>query len=261
MSTDIELATIYSLSKVGQELSSLLADPKISIDKNISDDINDVSKLLNSASDEYPTVTSMNFNAYSPFGIEFYIKVSGLDNRYRQITLHEQDTSRVGIIIDDEFQSLLTDKENLLMRLHLNNQDIRYVDNFLGASALEYIFSRWKPKYCWLAYYSILYDFKTEKFDSSFHDTPWLHYSETMIFGPELVDSMRLKDFDWNDENIFFSKWIAEDVLWLASPWGQHSRYQDFGESYVDFHNSHLDVQIKHMNTVSERLNLKKGSW
>lgn len=261
MSTDIELATIYSFSDVRQGLNSLLVDyPRVKTNKVYFDDIKDIHTTLDFLLKE-DTTARKKLSEIESYNLECRFRVTGLEDKYEDFELHTYDIPEVGVVFDTEFQGLLTDKESLLLRLYLNNQDVKYVDNFLGASAIEYIFSKLKPKYSWLAYFDTLNNFKLGKLKNGFHKTPWLYYSETMIYGPELVNSMRLKDFDWQDEDIFFAKWIAEDVLWLASPWGQHSRYQDFGEAYVDFHNAHLDVQMKHMNIVSERLNLQKGSW
>jgi len=258
MSTDCELATIFSFSTAGQELNSLLTDPRVSIDLNLSDDIKYVLKVLDSYSIGNNSDTPIAFDEHSPLGIEFSINVLGLEDRYKNVELNKYDTARVGVSIQDEFQNLLTDTESLLLRLYLNNQDIRYVDNFLGASAVEYIFSYWKPKYSWLAYYATLYDFKLgKKLDSSYYETPWLHYSDTMIFGPELVESMKLKDFDWQDEDIFFAEWITDDIFWLASPMGQHTRFQNFGTSYLNYQNATNDIREKHSDLVCKRLKLK----
>lgn len=88
----------------------------------------------------------------------------------------------------------------------------------------DYLFKKWTPEYCWVTADWILSELLDKEdysaYDRKLIETPWLSYNDTMIFGPQLVKSLNLKTKDWQHEDVYFAKWISDNILWLASPIG-----------------------------------------
>ncbi|MEM6430595.1 MAG: hypothetical protein AAF708_15250 [Deinococcota bacterium] len=58
---------------------------------------------------------------------------------------------------------------------------------------------------------------------------PWRRHTETMVFSPELVARYNLKDIAWEDTNVCYTKWITDDILWIASDQGFRSDFDQHG--------------------------------
>lgn len=107
---------------------------------------------------------------------------------------------------------------------------------FRQIAALEEIFKIWKPLYAYdfINWGSIFpeepprdpdtYKAWKQRHERFFRE-PWRFRTNTMVFGPELVERYNLKDYPWEDSKVCYYKWIGEDILWLASDFGFKSNF------------------------------------
>lgn len=93
-----------------------------------------------------------------------------------------------------------------------------------------------------------------ERHDSSYNLNP------VMVFGKALVEVFRLDQIDWGEENIYYLKWLRNDILWLNSPRDlvNSSKYQVPDEQYKEDLN-HYESLLKVLpDTILEYNNIRK---
>ena len=84
---------------------------------------------------------------------------------------------------------------------------------------------------------------------------PWSVYDHTMIFGADLVKEMGLDRIKWENEKVYYFKWLRGPILWLSSPWGIAEEWREKGEYTEEIRAAEID----HRTTLEEILNLKEG--
>ena len=186
--------------------------------------------------------------------IEFYLDFQNLSNRFQGVNLDRNDRPKVNVKTDWDIQGKYDGGKTLFLSLFFDNDDIYYTENFVASTAVEQLFMLWPPKYAWLDGADTIYDPERELpwiFQQSMLDTPWQHYNHSMVFGPELVKNLGLKELNWQCKDIFFSKWVTENILWLASPFGIRSEVKRFENE-----DEAAKITQKHYLALKERLNL-----
>lgn len=268
------MLTLYPLETLVEDLENVLRDERIRIEFFYYDylDISFLEKMfVVMAQKSHSDNRDISSDLKKIFAL--MAQKSYLIDRY-EITLDDVNEAGFELIVDgleeiyqkenDELKPRKKDAEiNFILFLELldvfNNGDELFVlikfnqsgwEHFYSPYVLEYLFKIWTPKYSWMD----SYDWLLESPPKQVLLNPWKRYRETMVFGPELVNSLGLKDIDWTHEDIFFHKWLTDDVLWLASPDGFRSNIGKDVSLYKPI-DSEIDVVdwLKLEEEVSER--------
>lgn len=199
---------------------------------------------------------------------QFLLEINGI-KKDNTIRFHSHDRPEIDIRMNFNYHyhGRFVNGEVVGISIAFSIDHISHIYNFLGSQAVEEFFKEWVPIYSWSATTPSIYKKKHEYEYLSFLNTPWLHYSDTMIFGPDLVNSLKLKDIDWQHKDVFFAKWITEDILWIASPYGFRSRYEYISDNLdFDVFKDYFEVKSKpimekHRDYVVQQLDLLDGIW
>ncbi|MEM7738235.1 MAG: hypothetical protein AAF267_20865 [Deinococcota bacterium] len=166
----------------------------------------------------------------------------GLAKRFQNTSHYSNDEPAIGFYWWDDWPVLVNNHQYLPWEIYLETPKVGVFNKpeyvFQQIAATEEFFRIWRPLYAFdyhdagdmfpkeQPYKPAEYEAWLAEYDWFLRE-PWRRHTETMVFGPELVARYNLKDMAWEDTDVCYTKWITDDILWIASDQGFRS---DFGQ-------------------------------